>query len=431
LLFSKTLKVAIVSTHDCKGGAAKAAFRLHLGLQSLDCDSTLFCRRKDSGLDSVVHVGQDEPWWKAHAIAAKSFYLRLPVKAYRLGKNCDLFSMPTGPLVKLPANLMSADVINLHWVTSMIDVPSLFANLRPSTKVVWTLHDMNVFTGGCHYAGPCEKYRSHCHRCPELNSRRDNDLSARNFATKQTVFAALRQEQLTIVTPSRWLQHCVAASELLKRFHIVRIPYGVDIETFAPIPLQEARSALGICIETKVLLFVSDSLGNHRKGIDLLISSLSKIDSTQPLTLLAMGAMPSKDLRLPAHVKYHPLGFIGDEKVIAQAYSAADVFVITSRQDNLPNTILESLACGTPVVGFRIGGIPDLVLDGETGFCAEPEDIESLASAISSALQTGRSLRSRCRELVAIEYSLQAQAINYLKLFRQLTGSVGLQTADV
>ncbi len=364
-------------------------------------------------------------------IAAKSFVNRLPVMRYRLGKHCDMFSMPSGPCKLLPEEVRSADIINLHWVSMMIDLPTFFASISPSSRVVWTLHDMNAFTGGCHYSGPCVRYHSRCGRCPELNSTRDGDLSFQNFCTKQAVFSTLRPDQLTIVTPSRWLQQCVTSSELLGNFRAVRIPYGIDTNAFVPLPQQDARDALGVPVESQVLLFVAGHLGNYRKGIDLLIAALSRIESTQPLTLLVIGQLPEEELRLPEHVRLRVLGFLSEERRIAQAYAAADVFVIPSRQDNLPNTILESLACGTPVVGFRVGGIPDLVIDGETGFCAEPEDVESLSRAISSALETRGGLRDRCRELITAKYSLKTQATQYLNLFREISTGNAPQTSGV
>jgi glycosyltransferase involved in cell wall biosynthesis len=316
------------------------------------------------------------------------------------------------------ADLPDTDVVNLHWVAGFVDFQALFRALPARRKLVWTLHDMAPFTGGCHYNGTCNRYRSGCSGCPQLGAGRADDLAARAFRRKQQVLASFDPAGLRIVAPSRWLADQARGSALFGRFPVDVIPNGLDLEVFRPRDRDFARSVLGIAGSAKVILFVADNMKSHRKGMDLLLRALGGMRQRDNVLLLTVGFGQPR-YRTPLPLKH--LGGITLDGVMSLAYSAADLFVIPSRQDNLPNTVIESLACGTPVVGFRIGGIPDMVRDGETGLLAEPEDAESLARAIEQLLDDEPlrlSMRAACRQIAERDYDLQLQARRYRDLYR-------------
>ncbi len=284
--------------------------------------------------------------------------------------------------------------------------------------LVWTLHDMNPFTGGCHYASNCAGYTSACGRCPQLGSQQEFDLAHAVWERKKEAFGAIPDSRLTIACPSRWMADCVGRSPLLSRFRREVIPNGVPTDSFAPRNKQCARQILEIPEAAQVLLFVSDS-DNPRKGFRLLKEALSQGDSR--FHVVSVGRVE------PAPSRWHQsLGPISNDRQLSLAYSAADLFVCPSLEDNLPNTILESFACGTPVVGFNVGGIPDMVRPGQTGWLAERNDSAALHAAIQTAsteLKTrGGEISQRCRAVVEKEYSLERQGRRYEEVYRQMLG---------
>jgi glycosyltransferase involved in cell wall biosynthesis len=197
------------------------------------------------------------------------------------------------------------------------------------------------------------------------------------------------------------------------------IPYGLDTTVFRPRDTRGLRRALDIPADHRIILFVAQSTRNHRKGFDLLADALTTLDA-ENITLLSIG---SNEPDLQTSFAHQHLGSLNSDVLLSVFYSLADLFVIPSRQDNLPNTVLESMACGTPVVGFNIGGIPDMVRPGTTGWLAEPESVRSLRDAIDNALANEANreqMGHRCREVVEAEYTLAVQARAYEQLYRSL-----------
>jgi glycosyltransferase involved in cell wall biosynthesis len=311
-----------------------------------------------------------------------------------------------------------ADVLNLHWIANFVDLGTFFD--RVDVPVVWTLHDMNAFTGGCHYNVGCKRYRSACGACPQLGSEDDNDLSRAVWQRKSDAYqSAIENDRLHIVAPSRWLAEEARQSSLLAEAAIHVIPYGLNITTFRPRETAGLRQSLEIPDYHRILLFVAQSTTNRRKGFDLLQDALREL-SVDDVTLVSIGSHePNLDADLP-HVH---LGSIQSDLLLSLFYSLADVFVIPSRQDNLPNTVLESMACATPVVGFGTGGIPDMVRLGETGWLAEVGNVPSLRETIERALENPDArerLGRQCREVVLEEYTLERQAEAYKALYADL-----------
>jgi glycosyltransferase involved in cell wall biosynthesis len=319
---------------------------------------------------------------------------------------------------RVAESIPDADVYNLHWIRSFIDLPAFFNHVN--APVVWTLHDMNAFTGGCHYNVGCRKFEQQCGACPQLGSTDENDLSRSVWTRKRKAYeSAIRSNRLHIVAPSQWLAQEAQKSTLFAEAPVHVIPYGLNPDLFRPRDTEGLRSALEIPREHRIVLFVAQAAQNHRKGFDLLSDALVAMDADD-MTLLSIGGNePDLGTALP----HTHLGTIESDLLLSVFYSLADLFVIPSRQDNLPNTVLESMACGTPVVGFDTGGIPDMVRPGETGWLAETGNVRALRQAIEQALRDEREreqMGARAREVVEEEYTLERQAQQYTNLYEDI-----------
>ena len=320
--------------------------------------------------------------------------------------------------------LPPADVYNLHWIAGFLDYQAFFGRLGNSIPIVWTLHDMNPFTGGCHYTAGCGKFTTQCDACPALGSNDPKDLASRVFSRKMKAYTHMAPAMVRIVTPSIWLGTEARKSTLFGRFAVTTIPNGLDTDNFQPRNKACAREAFGLPEDASVIMFTAQSLANHRKGMDCLGAALQEVRIPGEIYLLAAGAG-----RLPKGLP-HPCvttGELTSERLLSFAYSAADVLVCPSREDNLPNVVLEAMACGTPVIGFHIGGIPDMVRPGKTGLLAVPEDVRSLREAIETVLKDASlraSMSRECRHVAEKEYALELQADRYLRLYEELAEMV-------
>lgn len=310
------------------------------------------------------------------------------------------------------------DILNLHWVAGMFDYGDLFSCQIP---VVWTLHDMHPFSGGCHYNGTCTRFSDACGCCPQLGSSDPKDISHQLWRQRAKALSQVSPNRLTIVAPSNWLAEECRKSSLLGRFPAVVIPYGIDAQRFEPTDRTLTRRRLGIAPDASVVLFVADSVGSPRKGLDLLVQALGRLTTAEKTHLLSIGNQPEPAFQLP--FPYTPVSHINDDRVLAEIYGAADVFVIPSRQDNLPNTVLEAMACGVPAVGFDVGGIADMIVDGETGYLATAESPAALSQRIEAIL-SNQDLRQRmavkARQRAVACYSPEEQGRRYQAIYDSL-----------
>lgn len=320
-----------------------------------------------------------------------------------------------------------ADVLHLHWINQgFLSLKNIRQLAELGKPIVWTLHDMWAFTGGCHYSGSCDHYRQTCGDCPYLKAPSQNDLSNRIWRRKQAFFP----KNIQFVTCSQWLGEVARSSGLLKNYPVTAIPNPIDTDVFKPMPATERaafRAARGVAPGAHLLLFAAMKVSEERKGFRFLQEALDLLKKQQPglqLELLVLGkADPEALAALPYPV--HALGLVQDQAALVQAYGAADVFAIPSLEDNLPNTVMESLACGTPVAGFATGGIPEMVGHGKEGYIAPQGDSRELAAAIFEILQGKTALeqyREAARRKVETHYSNAVVAERYMEVYKTVSG---------
>lgn len=423
------MKIAQFNTFPY-GGAATAAKRLHTQLQANDFDSQFFYHRnqKEPVFDSSFHQLEFEsPTF--HPITGafqKRTEKRRQKEVYRQFNDHiairepgqETFSMASLPVpTKLNWRTIDADVVHLHWISFFADYPSFFGSIPNDVPIVWTLHDMNAFTGGCHYSNQCASFRFGCGSCNQIANSGPNDVSAATFLVKQK---ALRFKNIHVVTPSDWMRQLAMNSPIWPdgtSFQTIRL--GFDLKEFHPIAKQKAREALGISTDSVLIAFGAEDINNKRKGMHHLLSALTQLHCEKEVECLVFGSGEIEpDDKLP---KMHSLGYVDSVAQQALIYSAADLVVVPSREDNQPQVGLEAMACGTPVVGFDAGGIPEYVNDGTTGLIASLGDETQLADRISwlvdneSARQAmGRRARLRMEQ----DFELGQQTKKYLQLYR-------------
>jgi glycosyltransferase involved in cell wall biosynthesis len=419
------LRITQVSTNDISGGAARAAYRLHTGLRSLGYDSRMLVAHKASEDPNVIAFRASRDLLSRIRRRLRSRYLERSWK--RLAPRpagATFFSDDRSPYgAEMAEQMPPCDVLQLHWISTWVDYGKYFRRMPRELPVVWTLHDMNPFTGGCHYSGDCGKFRRSCGACPELLSTAQKDFSSGSWRRKQEALAHREGYGIQIVTPSHWLAEQARSSALLGGMRIEVIPNGIDTEIFQPRDRKAAREKFGIDPAAKVALFVAEWATEKRKGLDLLVEAVRKMRKGPEFCLAAIGRGLPRELD---GVRSVSIDYVRDEETMSAMYSLADVFVIPSIQDNLPNTSLEALACGVPTVAFSVGGLVDVVRPGKTGALVAPGDVEGLGDAIASLLSNDeerKKMAAECRRIAVEEYALELQARRYVALYEAITKS--------
>jgi glycosyltransferase involved in cell wall biosynthesis len=417
------VKAIHLATMD-RGGAFIAARRLHEGLRRVAVNSSIIVAQKGSGAADVEAIEFTD-----RSLLGR---LRRRVDAARYAREQSAYAKAAparnahitddrvpGAYV-LNKTLPQADIYHLHWVNGFVDPRHFFAGLPAATPLVWTLHDMNPFTGGCHYSFDCSRYTRTCGSCPQLGSLATADLSARSHARKASAYLTLSPTTTRLVTPSKWLGIETARSSLMGRFGIEVIPNGIDTDVFAPRSGAAAREVFSIPADDFVVVFAADRVGLYLKGLDLLREALAQLNVGRPVTLATIGDDGEVS---DASRRTVGLGRIDNERIMSFALSVADLFVLPTRSDNLPNVILEAMACGIPVVSFAVGGIPDMVRNGRTGLLAPPENVTALRGAIETILSDDElrlRMSSESRKIAVKEYALEVPARRHKILYEKL-----------
>jgi glycosyltransferase involved in cell wall biosynthesis len=408
------LTVLQLSQSDTGGGAALAAYRLHTALNAAGTESRMLVLRKHSDDPTVQTIRPHmDMLSRMRRILKRRQSQRAMARYAPTRRHYTLFTDSRAPWDEdVFAQMGHPDVLHAHWTYDMVEIARLGAFARGQMPMVWTHHDIAGMTGGCHYPGGCSRWQTGCGLCPELGSHDIHDLSAYTMVRKQRVFPTLQPADLHHVAPSQWLKTLLERSPLYKHLPVTVIPNGIDTDVFHPSPPLPARQVLFDLHEpdTKIILFVSHAVDLPSKGFSVLMDALHHAALPPNVVCVSIGA---GKMTVPSNVRHIHIDSIHDPRLLAHCYSAADLFVIPSLDDNLPNTVLESLACGTPVVGFATGGIPDMVRSGVTGETVPTGDAAALAAALRALLDDDdkRSQLSRsCREVAVREYGLPLQA---------------------
>ncbi|MBF0466305.1 MAG: glycosyltransferase family 4 protein [Nitrospirae bacterium] len=406
------MRILHLSTYDTHGGASRAAYRIHKSLPGAGVESSMLVSRKFSSDDDVyVLKSQRSDISLKHRILSK--IERLPVKFYNDSQN---FSFPLfQEKLKNSVLVNSADIVNLHWILYGFVRPDFLADLKK--PIIWTLHDMWPFTGGCFYCGECSKYEDKCGNCPVLNSKHPRDLSYWGMKFKKRCWDNI---DLTIVSPSRWLGQCAQKSTLFKDKNIRIIPYGIDTDVFKPIQKETAREILKLPPDKKIISLGAVVTTDKRKGYQYLTEAVRNNQCN--FDVLTFG-MQDKNNQLNINTTVYDMGFVKNDTLLSLIYSASDLMVVPSVYENLPQTAIEAMACATPVVAFNATGLPDVVEHKKTGYLAQPYDANDLYNGIAWVLEDENRLNelsSNAVERVKTNFTYAVQSERYVELYKEI-----------
>lgn len=418
------MKISILNKWDTQGGAARAAYRLVQALEDQNCDVDYYVNVMTLKKKNVHHLRFNKHIYKGKLEALTQ---KVYINQNRTDISNTFFSFSyQGFNFEEQKMLRESDVINLHWTEKLVSNETLKQLVELDKPLVWTLHDMKPFTGGCHYNAGCREFEQECLDCAQLK----NDPFKLAHKVLKEKLDILKNANLTIVSPSRWLADEAKKSALFKDKRVEVIPNAIEIDVFKPIAKKEAKKSLGIEDDKIVLQFGAQDAKEKRKGFEYLIEAIhialkheafKALCDSKKILILCMGH-PSDELKnLPIETK--ELGFISEDKEIALVYNATDIFVLPTLEDNLPNTMLESFACETPIVAFDTGGVPDVVKDQENGIVVPTCDVEALADGIVELVlnrEKREAFGKNGRRFIESKFKLEDQAQAYTALFNDL-----------
>ena len=352
------MKVLLVSTSDMAGGGAIAAFRLTEALNNNGVKAKMLVRDKLSSSVTVAQVGTKIP----------KVLERLQIMSHMRGKLWQADTADFGINITKTDEYKEADIIHLHWINQgMISLSCLKKMIKDGKKIVWTLHDEWPYLGICHYRGDCQE--TECKNCPLL----PGNIARKHYLRKQEIY---KNNNITFVGCSLWITN--RAKQAMPKAKVVHINNCVPHNIFQSTDQQEARKRLNLPLDKKIILFCSQNLNDERKGYTYLQQALNQLKNNSQFSIL------NSQLQTVCIGKGGR--YISSPEEMALMYSAVDVFVIPSLQDNLPNTIAEAMSCGTPCVGFNVGGIPEMIDHQVNGYVAKYKDVTDLAEGIQYVL---------------------------------------------
>ncbi len=416
------MKVLIINKSENIGGAAVASLRLFNALTK-------------SGVEVKLMV-QDEPKGGStrSIVLANTFFTRkmsffrfveerLYFLRHEKSREMRYAFSPANigiDISKHPA-VQEADIIHLNWINqgflSLQSLEKLFALGKP---VVWTLHDMWTFTGGCHYAGYCHGFLENCGNCPQLKTADRNDISSIQFFSKMNIY---KRRNLSIVTCSKWLKSLASESNLLRDKPIKAIPNPLDTTIFHPLDKTDCRKSENLPLNKKLILFGAANVNDSRKGMSFLIEALQLFkqrysDYTSQVELVIFGRVKAETIaQIP--FESHQLNYINGLSRLVNVYNSADIFVLPSLQDNLPNTVAEAMGCGIPVVAFKTGGVPEMIDHLKNGYLADAKNASDLADGMFQILFAHKDIDFgvNARNKALASYSEEVVVAEYLKVY--------------
>ena len=409
------MRVLIVNTSERTGGAAVAANRLMKALNNNGAKAKMLVRDKETETLTVVPLPHS-PRLRWHFL-----WERLVIFCRLHFSRQHLFEVDIAnagyDITKLP-EFQEADVIHLHWVNQgMLSLKGIQKILQSGKPVVWTMHDIWPATALCHVTLGCQHFTSQCGNCRLLpGGGSSHDYSTTIWQRKQRMLA---DENIYFVACSHWLESEAKRSALLKGQKITSIPNPIDTRIYKRGNKQEARQRLGLPLDKKLILFASQRVTNVNKGMDYLIEACRQLQISDAAVVILGGH--AEEVVSQLSLEAYPLGYVNDEQRIVDVYHASDVFVLPSLSENLPNTIMEAMACGVPCVGFKVGGIPEEIDHRRNGYVAEYRSAEDLARGIRWILAEAdyEELSKNAVQKVVQNYSQQSVALKYLDVYHQ------------
>lgn len=403
----ESLKIVLLSYHNQNGGAGIACGRLYKALKHAGHEVHYLVQEK---------TGEDESIALSHSVWSKLLAFirfvgeRLYFRFFEKDKSIRFLFNPGifGSDISQHPLIQQADIIHLHWVNfGFLSIQNIRQLTELGKPVFWTLHDMWAFTGGCHHSGECDHFKEFCGQCKFVKQPSFHDLSHRLWREK--VFA-FESEQLRFVTCSQWLANKAKESSLLMQHEIHAIPNAINLSIFKNSDKRMSREKLGLAVDKSYLLFVAMRVSAPNKGFEYLKDAIeiwkknypSKSENTE---VLVIGELTHSNLMDDIPLKVHVLGRISNDSQMVDIYNAADVFITPSLEENLPNTIMEALSCGTSCVGFNVGGIPEMINHQVNGYIAEFKNKEDLAHGIHVCLENSVKFGEKAREKAENHYS--------------------------
>lgn len=418
------MRVLLINTSERIGGAAIAATRLMESLKNNGIKAKLLVRDKQT--DEISVVGLEKNWIHIVKFVWERFIIW---KANHFKKN-NLFAVDIancGTDITVLPEFKQADVIHLHWINQgMLSLKTIRKIQQSGKPIVWTMHDMWPCTGICHHARECTNFQTECHHCPYLyEGGSDKDLSYRIFKKKMKLY---KSAPIIFVTCSNWLREKAISSALLAGQTVISIPNPINVALFQPHDKKEARSKCMLPATGKLILFGSVKVSDKRKGIDYLIESCKILNEKDPqlkeqLSIVVFGNQSEK-LQNNLPFRIFPLNFINNDHDLVNLYNAVDLYVTPSLEENLPNTIMEAMACGVPCVGFNVGGIPEMIDHLHNGYVAEYKSSEDFANGMHWLLTNPdykQISEQACHKAVA-SYSESNVAKKYIEIYNKITG---------
>lgn len=414
------MRVLIINTSERTGGAAVAANRLTEALNNYGVKAKMLVRDKQT--DHITTAPLPSSWrlrwnflWERFVIWRHNGFSRKNLFAVSIANSgTDITCLP---------EFKEADIIHLHWVNQgMLSLKGIRKILTSGKPVVWTMHDMWPCTGICHYAGDCKGFYDECGQCWLLRFPKDNDLSHKILERKRRTYS---KGNIHFVTCSHWLEGMVRKSSLIKEYNLCTIHNTLNVSLFKPNNLQAAREQWNLPIEKQLILFGAVKTTDKRKGLDYFVEACLILANQYPFLKDKVGVVifgnKADELQNLLPFPVYSLGYIHSEREMAKVYNAVDVYTIPSLEDNLPNTIAEAQACGRPCVGFRVGGIPEMIDHQENGYIAEYRNAKDFAQGIYWVLQEADSeiLSQKARKKAIAAYGEDSVAKQYIQLYKE------------
>ena len=412
------MRVLLVNTSERTGGAAIAAGRLMYALKKSNVKAKMLVRDKQTDRITVVPIkgGMLLPLkflWERFVIFLANHLRRKGIFLVDIAN--------TGTDITNMREFQQADIIHLHWTNQgFLSLSNIEKIVRSGKPVIITMHDMWYFTGICHYSSSCTKYTSQCEHCEQLgNGKSLIDLSRQVFDKKKKIY---NLSPVTFVGCSKWITDLARKSALTQGHTVISIPNPIDMEVFRPVPKNEIRRKLGFASNRKIILFGAQRITDERKGFNYLVQASFWIKQHNPelaanIVVIVVGGDSTKiQNQIPFEIR--SIRYVKEEQQMVELYNAADIYVTPSLQDNLPNTIVEAMACGIPCVGFNIGGIPEMIDHKQNGYVATCRDAADLGKGIEWTLTTDYpALSAAARQKALDNYSEKAVARKYIDVY--------------